>query len=255
MELVFAHQRTPAGRSTQNGSASTSLRSSSDNDYLHDQECAICIYDDAPETLDARLRSSDERFEAFAWQSARPSIAELKERLTTRDPMKTRWINVVGWSRPLLDVISEQHLGDHQCLAVEPISKQMLGGPVDLGSQGRFIWLHTEVWFVGKRAPLWSSIRHTRLRVVVCLPTATHAGTLITNFLGCARLPQELSSLCLQRILRDHSLGRQTLGCVWILAFSLLRFVAEQLDFAFEIFDPIDSSPKVILSDLLARQD
>ena len=39
------------------------------------------------------------------------------------------------------------------------------------------IWLQTQIWFVGKRNPIWSSIRQIRFRMVVCLPTANHAGT------------------------------------------------------------------------------
>ena len=49
----------------------------------------------------------------------------------------------------------------------------------------------------------------------------------------------------MSRLLDSHALGPQALGCVWILAFAILRTTAEQLDFAFDIFDPIDSSPLV----------
>lgn len=70
-------------------------------------------------------------------------------------------------------------------------------------------------------------------------------GTLITNFVGPLRLAQEISNIYMTRILHSHALGPQALGCVWILAFAMLRTTAEQLDFAFDIFDPIDSSPQV----------
>ncbi|KAL8691226.1 MAG: hypothetical protein Q9218_003502 [Villophora microphyllina] len=204
------------------------------------------IYDDKLAVSNASSSiTDDELIEPLTWRSPRATPAELKERLNARDPRRTRWINVVGLSRPLLAMISQQHLGNHRCLDIDTVSKQILGGPVDLGRQGKFIWLQTEVWFVGKRVPLWSSMRRATLRIVVCLPTATHAGTLITNFVGRARLAQELNDICVRRILQDHSLGCQALGCVWILAFSLLRTIAEQLDFAFEIFDPIDSSSKL----------
>lgn len=74
----------------------------------------------------------------------------------------------------------------------------------------------------------------------------THSlGTLITNFVGPLRLAQEISSIYMSRLLDSHALGPQALRCVWILAFAILRTTAEQLDFAFEIFDPIDSSPHV----------
>lgn len=70
-------------------------------------------------------------------------------------------------------------------------------------------------------------------------------GTLITNFVGPLRLAQEISGIYMSRLLDSHTLGPQALRCVWILAFAMLRTTAEQLDFAFEIFDPIDSSPHV----------
>ena len=49
----------------------------------------------------------------------------------------------------------------------------------------------------------------------------------------------------MSQLLDCHALGSQALGCVWILAFAILRTTAEQLDFAFDIFDPIDSLPQV----------
>ena len=70
-------------------------------------------------------------------------------------------------------------------------------------------------------------------------------GTLITNFVGPLRLAQEISNIYLSRLLDSHALGPQALGCVWILAFAILTTTAEQLNFAFDIFDPIDSSPQV----------
>ena len=48
-----------------------------------------------------------------------------------------------------------------------------------------------------------------------------------------------MSGACTWRILEAHPLGRRSLGCIWILAFSLLRTLAEQVDFAFQIFDPL----------------
>ena len=63
--------------------------------------------------------------------------------------------------------------------------------------------------------------------------------------MGPYRLAQEVGSIYVDRVLEAHSLGRQTLGCVWLLAFAMLRTTAEQLDFAFDIFDPIESSSYV----------
>ena len=63
--------------------------------------------------------------------------------------------------------------------------------------------------------------------------------------MGPYRLAQEVGSIYVDRVLEAHSLGHQTLGCVWLLAFAILRTTAEQLDFAFDIFDPIESSAYV----------
>lgn len=72
-------------------------------------------------------------------------------------------------------------------------------------------------------------------------------GTLITNFVGPLDLAEEISTICTANILENHPLGRHALSCVWILVFAILRTAAEQLDFAFEIFDPTDSSPGVCI--------
>lgn len=70
-------------------------------------------------------------------------------------------------------------------------------------------------------------------------------GTLITNFVGPVNLAEEISTICTVNILENHPLGRQALSCVWILVFAVLRTAAEQLNFAFEIFDPTDPAPSV----------
>ena len=87
----------------------------------------------------------------------------------------------------------------------------------------------------------WYAITRRRLHMLkLCI-----VGTLITNFVGPLRLAQEISSIYVSRLLDSHALGPQTLGCVWILAFAMLRATAEQLDFAFDVFDPIYSSQQV----------
>lgn len=78
-------------------------------------------------------------------------------------------------------------------------------------------------------------------------------GTLITNFVGPLDLAEEISTICTTSILENHPLGRQVLSCAWILVFAILRTVAEQLDFAFEIFDPTDSSPSVCILPLVGK--
>ena len=77
------------------------------------------------------------------------------------------------------------------------------------------------------------------------------AGTLITNFVGPFQLADEISSIITERLIEDHPMGRQSLTCVWVLAFTFLKTMAEQLDFAFEVFDPIESSLKANFSHVL----
>lgn len=226
-------------------SGPSSLRSSLDNDYYQSQGCDIHIYDDVLSEQSTSPAGPSRGFDASTWHGGLGNREGLMHHLKTRDPRKTRWINVVGWSSSLLDEVANFHLGGHRCLDLETASRQALGGPTQADENSQFIWLHTQIWFVGNRAPMWSSMRQTRLRTVVCLPTATNAGTLITNFVGPLRLAQEISSIYVSRLLESHALGPQALGCVWILAFAILRTTAEQLDFAFDIFDPIDSSPQL----------
>lgn len=78
---------------------------------------------------------------------------------------------------------------------------------------------------------------------------------MITNFTGPFRLAEEMSTILTDCLLENHPMGRQSLGCVWILAFAILRTIAEQMDFAFELFDPIyvSSRVSVTLSILAAR--
>ena len=68
---------------------------------------------------------------------------------------------------------------------------------------------------------------------------------MITNFTGPFRLAEEMSTILTNRLLESHPMGRQSLGCAWILAFAILRTIAEQVDFVFEILDPIDVSSQV----------
>jgi hypothetical protein len=98
--------------------------------------------------------------------------------------------------------------------------------------------------------------------MIVCLPTESQAGryisalgdfvaelqttgTIITNFAGPFRLADEISTNCTRGIIDDHPLERASLGCVWIVSFAMLRMMAEQLNFAFEIFDPTEIADNV----------
>lgn len=219
-----------------------SLRSSLDEDFYRKQGCDVHVHDNV------FIDDLDNGAMAYSRHSITdPSVVSnspdlLRNRLKTRDPTRTRWINIVGWSSLLIDEVVHFHLGNHGCLDLDDASTQMLGGPTAPEGVDEFIWLQTQVWFVGKRARLWSSVRQTRFRMIICLPTMTSAGTLITNFVGPLRVAEEVSNIFTERVLENHPLGRQSLGCAWILAFTILCTMAEQLDFAFEIFDPIDST-------------
>ena len=67
-------------------------------------------------------------------------------------------------------------------------------------------------------------------------------GVVITNFLGRLSLAQEKSKISTDAILSNHPFGHRALGCGWIITFAQLRTIAEQLDFAFQIFDPLVSN-------------
>ena len=68
---------------------------------------------------------------------------------------------------------------------------------------------------------------------------------LITNFLGPLHLADEVSTIAMKAILEQHAVGQKALDNVWILTFALLRMMAEQLDFAFDIFDPNERTAQV----------
>lgn len=95
--------------------------------------------------------------------------------------------------------------------------------------------------FTDKRL-CWYVMSYRPWPIVIMFFTQESVGTLITNFEGQIDITEEISRICTERILENHPLGRQSLGCAWILAFTILRTIAEQLDFVFEIFDPIHSS-------------
>ncbi|KAL8828408.1 MAG: hypothetical protein Q9191_002606 [Dirinaria sp. TL-2023a] len=234
VELASLTHAAPFRDSDHGDSGLSSLRSSlEDNFYQQTQDCTVHVHDDLPFRKAAEPADQD----AGDGTPARTTISspnKLRECLDARDAMRTRWI--------------ASHLGNHNCLGLENLSKQMLGGPTTAPKSSKFIWLQAQLWFVGKRSPIWASLRQLRLRMVICLPTTECAGTLITNFLGPFRLADEISNVFTERLIEDHPMGRQSLGCAWVLAFTFLRTMAEQLDFAFELFDPIESSSKASFS-------
>jgi hypothetical protein len=220
-----------------------SAKSSFDIDYLRNHKCDISIRDEA--SIDVSVSNDDEtnasvpvtKYTILGSPNSSLPVG-LKSQLESRISSKTRWINVVGWSEALMDDLAERYLDGRGCLDLHDISKQMLGGPIKRKDSGEFIWIQTTIWFLGGRNPNWSSVQQCSFRMVVCLPTNSEAGTLITNFVGKAVLAEEISRICTENVLANHAMGNQALGCVWILAFSILRSIAEQMDFAFQTFDP-----------------
>lgn len=223
-----------------------SARSSFDLDYWRRHQCDVSIRDEG--SVDGGI-SGDSNTDTILSRYTilgSPNMGlppGLKSELENRVCSRTRWINVVGWSEALMDDLARRYLNDHGCLDLHNLSKQMLGGPVKRSDLGEFVWIQTTIWFLGGRNPMWSSVQQSGFRMIVCMPTRSNAGTLITNFVGKAGLAEEISRICTENVMENHAMGSQALGCVWILAFSILRSIAEQMDFAFQTFDPTTVSP------------
>ena len=227
-------------------------RPSLEQDYIQNHSCEVYIWDDAVDPLSAkdphfvihgnrnpsRLRNS-----RLGSQTSEDSASrlpqELQTRIARRDASRTRWINVVGWSEDLIGYLSQLYLSDHGCLGLYGPSKAVLGGPVSNQCDQEFIWLRTKVWFMASKLPNWSSIEEVELRMVVIQPNADKAGTVITNFIGKQQLAREMNTICTDALIENHPFGARALGCSWIVSYAILRTVAEQIDFAFRIFDPV----------------
>lgn len=236
----------------------SSARSSFQYSSLSRHECKVSIYDqhDGISQEAALAFEPQEKYTAnFRLPHASPSVTlpnDLKQRLDERDPTRTRWINVEGWSPGLVDDITNRFLENHGCLDLEDLGPQTLGGPIHCKDGSSFIWIQTSLWYAGQRSTSWSSVRQCRLRIVICLPTQAKAGTVITNFLGRPKLAEEVCQAYTHGLLSSHAMGTETLSCVWILASSILRLSAEQLDLAFHVFDPLERADCTVpqMSDL-----
>ncbi|KAJ9646488.1 hypothetical protein H2199_002537 [Coniosporium tulheliwenetii] len=182
------------------------------------QQCNIYIYDDASPELGARSEPTQNALDVS-------QDTHLPGALTHKTS------NIVGWDEAAIKEITDLYIGHHRCLDPQATSEQILGGPSTAPGGHEVIWIKTSVVY-----------RKTRPTLGVHDPSAIpNGGTVITNFTGPHRLAEEMSSFCTERIIDEHPYGRNSLACVWILAFSILRVVAEQLDFAFNVFDPIQS--------------
>ena len=173
IELGALHQ-SPFGsphHSTRSGNSS--LRSSLDEQHYETQDCVVHIYDDVPCPEAVPQQGPPIVHEAYSRHKVPPltghianpilqrggdSTAQFMKRLHDRDHTRTRWINIVGWSQVYVDAITNTYLGNHGCLGLEGISKNVMGGPIRVQDDQELIWLQTDFWSIGKRARLWSSM-------------------------------------------------------------------------------------------------
>ncbi|KAI0166654.1 hypothetical protein GGR57DRAFT_447415 [Xylariaceae sp. FL1272] len=85
-----------------------------------------------------------------------------------------------------------------------------------------------------------SSVRSCTLLMVICLPTPTTAGTVITNFIGRQSMIEGFGCRMVHKMLAEHAMGSQAMSCVWVLAMSLLRTIlTAPLEDVSTIFDPL----------------
>jgi hypothetical protein len=226
-----------------------SPRSSFDDAPLAQRECRVAIYDQQDSAASQCLvidESYVNRFRLPHRPSAAALPSELSRCLDRRNARHTRWINIEGWSPGLADDLTNRFLENHGCLHLDDLGQQTLGGPIRRADSSYFIWLQTSIWYASQEAASWSFMKPCRLRVVVCLPTSTTAGTVITNFLGDPSFAERVSNAFTQELLDNHSMGTEALTCVWALVFSILRLTAQQLNIAWRTFDPLDGNASVI---------
>ena len=86
----------------------------------------------------------------------------------------------------------------------------------------------------------------TKPKLVIGTTLLLLNGRLLANKFGSRNShPTSLEKLLWQRrsaayaenVFVNHAMGSPALGCVWILAFPILRSIAEQMDFALQTFD------------------
>lgn len=219
-------------------SQGSSVRSSLDISLIYQQACHLTVRDEAgldensqnapiaQWTIPARVKDTD-------------IPTTLRSHLERRDPRKTRWIHFSGWSEPVMSLLSNMFLQDHGCLEVHNLGHRVIGGPVRLDNNSQFIWVRTPVWSLGPYVQTLSSVKRCDLCMVLCLPTPTTAGTVITNLIGDADAVKQLNDLLTRNFLDEHAMGLEALQCVWVLALSVVRVLVAQLNTAFTAFDPL----------------
>ena len=223
------------------GRTSGSTRSSFDSSQFAQSECGVTIFDQPGEDDETTaLESYSAKYKINPSQERRGLPLALKSRLDTRDSRRTSWINVEGWSPGLIDDLTDRFLENHGCLGIEDLDSQTLGGPISRKDGSFFIWVQAPIWYATHPDARWSDMRQCRLRLVICLPTASTAGTIITNFLAQPKTAEKVSAAFSRDLLDSHAMGSAALGCAWALAFSILQLMTQQLSVAWKTFDPID---------------
>lgn len=219
-------------------SSFTSIRSSLEYTIPDQKSCNVTIIDETgPED---EICDSVARYMLFT-KTLTELPNPLKVHLSTRNEQRTRWINFTGCPDILIDDLAQRYLDEHGCLDSCNMGSHNLGGPIKRKDDSHFIWMQNSIWYVGSKSQhTWSSVRQCGFRMVICLPTAKRAGTVITNFTGRQDTIDQISAALTTDMLDQHSMGREAMSCVWVLACSIMRAITAQLDLAFHNFDPLD---------------
>lgn len=218
----------------------SSARSSLDISFIHQQPCQVTVRDELGLGDNAQDVLADQWRIPLSTKNKDILPTALRSHLENRDPRKTRWIHFSGWSEPLMSLLSSMFLQDHGCLEVHNLGHRVLGGPIQLDNNSQFIWLRTPVWSLEPYTQALSSVKRCDLCMVICLPTPSTAGTLITHIIGDVDAVKKLDDLLTQSLLGEHAMGLDALQCVWVLALSIIRVLVAQLRTAFTTFDPLD---------------
>ncbi|KAF2152651.1 hypothetical protein K461DRAFT_150577 [Myriangium duriaei CBS 260.36] len=214
-----------------------SLSSSTNPINIATQDCMVWIRDGPPIDRNASSRDCDNVSRFVIHKGSKSLPEQLKVCLASRDVQKTRWINHIGWSAPLADELGKRYLEDHNC--VHHFGGESLGGPMRCRSGQYFIWIQTTAIAAPSHEQSWSNMGRCNLSMIVCLPTANMAGTVITGFVGSPTVAQACSHAITAQILQRHATDQDAIKCVWILAYSILRGLSSQLGLAFQALDPL----------------
>ncbi|KAF2436223.1 hypothetical protein EJ08DRAFT_231503 [Tothia fuscella] len=144
--------------------------------------CRVYVRDDVVAPTAQQPQGSvvmDETSQCFAIdKNSTSELERLRNALNARDISRTRWINIVGFSASASKVVTQKFLGDHDCLELNDLDIQTIGGPTRGSADSDFFWVQSQIWTAGNRERLWNSLRATSLRVIVCLPKEKEAGML-----------------------------------------------------------------------------